>query len=178
MNFSLKPHPLIAHWVPGFMVIFIVSFSVSNWDYTCLFNKIISSEATGSRGALIILTLAVAAFVIGEFLDSVRDLVIERCLDCQGPIQWDFFFKADKNSLRNLMDNYFTYYVLNWNLALGIIVSSISIILLRLLGLVTLPSCRWILIGLLVIAALLFFFIWDAMELRRDIKKHTGATDA
>jgi hypothetical protein len=178
MNFSLKPHPLIAHWVPGFMVIFIVLFSASNWDYTCLFSKIIPNEATGARGALIILTLAVVAFVIGEFLDSVRDLVVERCLDSKDPIKWDFFFKGDKNELKNLMDNYFTYYVLNWNLALGIIVSSISIILLGLLGLIEPPPCRWILIGLLVTAALLIFFIWDAMELRRDIKKHTSSADA
>jgi len=179
MNFSLKPHPLIAHWVPGFTVILIVSFSASNWNYNCLFNKIISNEANWARGVVIILALAVAAFVIGEFLDSIRDLLVERYLDRKNPIEWDFFFRGDnKNELKNLMDNYFTYYVLNCNLALGIIVSLISIVLLWLLDLIKPPACCWILLGLLVIAAFLIFFIWDAMELRRDIKRHTSYTDA
>jgi hypothetical protein len=33
MNFSLKPHPLIAHWVPGMVVLMPLVLSHFNWCY-------------------------------------------------------------------------------------------------------------------------------------------------
>jgi len=154
MNFSLKPHPLIAHWVPGMVVLMPLVLSHFNWSYN---NFIKDCAGTGSAATVTILLLSVGAFLIGEVLDSARDSFIEILLDWVGrrwprseehdypvvryirPIElnWGYFSPEtlDPGKAETFNDYYWTYYVLNMNLDLALLSSMI----LRLLGCVTVP---------------------------------------
>jgi hypothetical protein len=74
MGFSLKPHQLVAHWVPGVVVIAIL-FLADLKNQSHLFKHI--TDALGAP--VTVLALAVMAFAIGIglFLDDIRNLAEE-----------------------------------------------------------------------------------------------------
>lgn len=160
MNFSMKPHPLIAHWVPGFVVTLIILLSIYEWDYSSLANGVVP---TGTSGTFNILALAVIAFVVGQVLDAMRDL-LENIWDIKWKINWQFFFEGDKEKLEKLHENYFTYYVFNCNLSLGIII----IIFLKSFSVVKFPSDWFLFFPLYGIPVV---FILNAISLRCEIRK-------
>ena len=158
MNFSLKPHPLIAHWVPGFVSTLITLLAIYNWDYSSLAQSVVP---TGTSGAFNILLLAVIAFVVGQALDAIRDL-LENIWDIWWEVDWPFFFHGDKEKLENLLESYFTYYVFDCNLSLGIIIT----IILNLFSVIKFPPNWfkfWPAYGFL-------FFILNAIFLRKEMR--------
>lgn len=156
MNLSVKPQPLLAHWVPGFVILIVVLFSVCQWR----FDQIL--KLMDSAGLAVAVTFAVVAFVVGQFLDSVRDIldgfwhsIFKR------KINWRFFFEGDSQQLQNLNEWFFTYYVLNANLVVGLL-----LVLLPGSYLMTIPNSiltwMWIAAGV---------FLVDAVFLRIEIQK-------
>jgi len=98
MNFSLKPHPLIAHWVPGF----VVSLSIFLWGpRLCLESMASNWNAINEKFQIFLggLIAVVVLFVVGQVLDSIRDL-IEGKLDDYCKIKWEFIRKMDVNDLK------------------------------------------------------------------------------
>jgi hypothetical protein len=169
MNFSLKQYPLISHWVPGFFVVLIISLSAYKWgpeDQMEAFKGL-----TGLPVFFSGLAFVVIPFLMGQFLDAIRDL-LENRLDRKSPINWDFFIEGDKDKLESFQEYYFIFYVFDWNLALGIILSIILFFSLWLLYFVHDPPWKWLFVGLVVAAVGLFVFIWNAMSLRGEIKKY------
>lgn len=180
MNFSLKPHPLIAHWVPGMVVLMPLVFSHFHWGYEKFVNDLADST---SAAALSILLLSVAAFLIGEVLDSARDSFIEIGLDWFGrtwpraekedypilrylrPIElnWSYFSTLTPEKAQVFDDYYWTYYVLNMNLALALLLSMI----LNLLGCVTVPEGYSFWFWLVAILSF-FILLCDALVLRHE----------
>jgi hypothetical protein len=153
MNFSLKPHQLVAHWVPGFMFLILLALSHPTARS--------SVESLLPRGdALRGFVLAVVAFALGELLDCVRDLC-ENVWDCWSEIRWDFFFDADQDRFDRLDGSYFTYYVFNCNLALSLLYFSLMRLISHKYGQVA--------VGLIVACV----FIADTYFLRKNIAKHT-----
>lgn len=74
MFFSLKPHPLISHWVPGFVVVLIISLSFYKWgpmDQVEAFKQLIGLSVFLSSLAFVVIP-----FVVGQFLDAIRDLLV------------------------------------------------------------------------------------------------------
>jgi hypothetical protein len=177
MSFSLKPHPLIAHWVPGMVVLVLIVLSHFNWCYENFVNDWAGST---SAAAVTVLLLSVGAFLIGEVLDSARDGLIERLFDwiaerrrrCRGKVNWDYFFTLPPERTEQFNDYFFTYYVLNVNLVLALALSFV----LLLLGKVTFPEgmqcssrCLFLIIGGVCVLVL----GWDAFALRREIARIT-----
>src|SRR5207249_3970827 len=73
MNFSLRPHQLVAHWVPGFVLLLTVQL----WR-PAMYCKLLG-QLPSDRAALTLVWI-VSAFVLGQLLDSLRDL-LEHCWD-------------------------------------------------------------------------------------------------
>jgi hypothetical protein len=83
MDFSLRPHPLVAHWVPGFVVVVGTLGALFNWSYSKLVAEMAPTATTGTAG---LFGLAVIAFVVGQVLDALRDSFWERLWDCLWPL--------------------------------------------------------------------------------------------
>lgn len=105
------------------------------------------------------------AFVLGQLLDSIRDL-LERFFDRWGEqVNWEFFFTADRAKVDRLDDFYFTYYVFNSNLVLPLL----TFCLLA-------AGCgHWVMAFAIAVAAAIVFL--DARSLRGEIAKHTRRTN-
>lgn len=118
MDFSLRPHPLVAHWVPGFVVVVATLFWRFNWSYRDL---VLAIAPTTTSGTLSLFGLAVIAFVLGQILDAFRDSFWEWLWDYVWPLDWGFFFSGESSKIDNLEAWYFTYYVLDTNFFLGLV---------------------------------------------------------
>ena len=164
MNFSLKPHPLIAQWVPGFTFLTLLWGSLHGWNFSAL-------VPTGAQAVLYTLILSVAPFVIGQVFDTIRNTYIESAFDkCpKRKIWWEEFITAKEDELTRVEENYFTYYVLDWNLAFSLIAFRLlSFLLFWLNGA---PTNMWDGIGLtLAIVFVSRLFIKDAISLRVELK--------
>jgi len=114
MNFSLKPHPLIAHWIPGTVVVVTGLLTWNDWNVS---NTLALVAGDASRATISILVLSVAAFVVGEIIDALRDVREKE------DVNWDFFFDASEDKIKRLNESYFTYYVLCKNLVWAIFVA-------------------------------------------------------
>ena len=155
MNFSLKPHQLVAHWVPGFLLLMVIAVLHPS-----------ASEGVKAllphSDALSGFVLAVLAFAIGQLLDAVRDLC-ENIWDRWDKVDWDFFFEAKPEQIEKLDGSYFTYYVFNSNLVLPLLYFSLG----------RLISGHYAQFALALAADA--FFIVDARCLRKEIARHTRA---
>ncbi len=183
MNFSLRPHPLIAHWVPGVVVVVTALLAWSDWS---VINVLAVFAGDAPKAAISVLVLSVFAFVIGEVLDSCRN-----CRE-DNEVNWDFFFDSDKEKVKRLDEYYFTYYVLNKNLASAIALAWVIFIvhppewarwMILFCKLFQSTQIGWSdvcvsLLKFLLATAAAFCAIWillkDAKALRLEIKTHTG----
>lgn len=156
MNFSLKPHQLVAHWVPGF--VFLLLVPVLHPDLYARLKTLLPSEQA-SRG----LIWVVMAFVSGQLIDCIRNALFERWRDKRQEVNWDFFFSGDARRLENLDRWFFEYYVFDLNLA----VPTLYFFVCRLVQ----GHCLQSVCGLAVAGLLVF----DAWSLREEIAKHTNS---
>jgi hypothetical protein len=175
MNFSLKPHPLIAHWVPGVVVLVTALLAWRDWSVS----KVLATFAgDASRATVSVLVLSVVAFVIGEILDSFRN-----CREDHA-VNWDFFFEeTSEEKVERLNNYYFTYYVLEKNLK-----SAINLALLIFVGwacwklwsgnLFSYPQIGWAVPLFLLAVFAIFILHKDSESLRVEIIKHTNGPTA
>jgi hypothetical protein len=176
MNFSLKPHPLIAHWVPGVIVVVTGLLAWSDWHVS----KVLSTFAgDASKATLSVLVLSVIAFVIGGILDSFRN-----CSE-DDEVNWDFFFDASEAEVQRLNEYYFTYYVLSKNLtfaiAVGLLIFAVHPPEWACWNTLLCTSFSFARLGIFlgVTAALVFavaILAKDSKSLRGEIKTHTNKT--
>jgi hypothetical protein len=117
LNLQIKPHPIIAHWVPGVVVVVAGLLAYKDWKVACVLDTF---AKTASAATVSVLVLSVFAFVVGEILDSYRD-----CREEEKELNWDFFFSGDPPKIDRLIESYFTYYVLNTNLSSAILIALI-----------------------------------------------------
>jgi len=120
MNLSLKPNPIIALWVPGFLTLTVTLFvAYQNGSLNIL------SLSTVIPLYIIGFMVIIAGFAVGEFLDTIRGLsenIWDRICKHKYEINWKFFFDANEEHIRNLEEWYFTYYELDFNLLSGTII--------------------------------------------------------
>lgn len=162
MNFSLKPQPIIALWIPGFAFCSILYMSSVGWEVSE-----VAKQFSSPSGYILALAFAVIAFIAGALLDAMRN-VMENVWDKKKTwtVTWDFFYYCkDTQLLTNMDDNYFTYYILDANLSLTILVSCLLTLFVA-----PLKSSSYFLVPAV---ALLLVLIWDACILRGDIRDFT-----
>jgi hypothetical protein len=176
MNLSLEPHQLVAHWVPGLILLLLATFLYPDW-YAQI-SQLLPQDHL-SRGFIWV----VLPFVSGQLIDCFRNSVIEEALDNWWPekkVSWDFFFSGDKEKVEKLRRSFFDYYVFDANLVLPALCFTIW----RLLECI----CEWtyfqwhhwhwaqwlVCLGLAATGvAVTFLLVWDARSLRIEIAKHT-----
>ncbi len=134
-DFVLRPQPLLGHWVPGLIVTTLSLFWVRDAHGELLLKKVASFPST----TVMVLALAILSYAIGELLDSLRDLA-EDLVDWEprdhirwrwlastlswlgvAPLHWEFLVTANERHRLNFEEWYFTYYLLDGNLAIGLL---------------------------------------------------------
>ncbi len=153
MNFSIQPHQLVAHWVPGLILLVFIRVVGQNFEGVV---KIPLPSGEAAR----LFTYSVLAFALGQLLDAIRNLV-EHILDRWDKVNWDFFFEGPQEKIERLDRHYFTYYVFDANLTIACTCFMFAELLLR--------DWVWFAVPLLPT----YFFARDGGSLRKEIAKHT-----
>ncbi len=173
MDFALKPHPLMAHWVPGFASVSVALLSHFDWNYDSLAEGLAPTDHRAIFNAFV---LAVTAFVIGEILDSLRDICewgVDYFCGQLFPEDWGQILSTLSEQQRRIFEeHYFTYYVCGANLALASFLVFIS-------GLVQQFHISWLSWVSLIIPYRVHFFVacamvilWaDALLIRREMQR-------
>jgi len=170
MNFSLKPHQLVAHWVPGFVVLtmwlladlhYANLHSSGSHPYIAFWTK---SNMFFGHGSAVVLS-AIVSFVVGQFLDSLRNWA-EDFLDRkpESKIKWKMLKMLTKDELAIFEDYYFVYYVFSANLLIGLLIGFFVTIFLGVF-----PSDHYCLSAMPVAIGIIVFFR-DARSLREEIR--------
>ena len=116
MNFQMKPHPFLAHWVPGFFLSTTILLRHYYWSYHALMEYMPPSQ---TKSFIVGLAVVVFAWIAGQGLDAARDIA-EHVLDLACPIDWEFFFWADRLAIERFEEHYFSYYVFCFNTAIAL----------------------------------------------------------
>lgn len=169
MNFSLKPHQLVAHWVPGFVVLTMwlladVHYANTHSNYIAQWFKI--NKLVGSGFG--VLLVAIVPFIVGQVLDALRNWNEDRLYKIEkklkSEIKWAAEFKLNETELNLFENTYFTYHVFSANLCIGLTLGLVSTILLGIF-----PCDHWILFTMPVLMGIILFFR-DARSLRAEIR--------
>ncbi|HWG19130.1 MAG TPA: hypothetical protein VG225_01285 [Terracidiphilus sp.] len=161
MKFELNLHVLIAHWIPGFLLLMAVRPVLID-GASPLLKSLMGTGFPGGE-AITALSLVVAAFLVGEILDASRDL-LENIWDRFQGVAWDFFSDAGQDEVEKLRTSFYTYYVFDCNISLALVILLLSNNFINLLG-------RWLVVCLSW--AFLIVFALNAGRLRREIASRT-----
>jgi hypothetical protein len=166
MDFSLRPHQLVAHWTPGFVLLGILGLTDLSGFRNILVTHPTVCHYLETNQAITLLAIAVAGFVIGEFLDTIRDLIDRaiddgnlKCLDWIPKVDWKFLVKGEDSKVQRTDDYYFIYYVFQMNLVWVLVIGGPRLW-------VASHFSFAVLIGTIVVVAILF---GDAVFLRKDM---------
>ncbi len=159
----MRPKPLLAHWVPGlaFVVISLLTLTSSVQEALLALVKTYGGFGFG------IIALAILSYVIGQVFDALRDIfewvfyVIFSYLGWRD-VDWYFFVKGEQRYIAGVEDWFFTYYMLNFNLAFAMI--SLNLVPWIVLS----KGERWTSIVLVIL------FVADAAILRYDLVELTN----
>ncbi len=108
----MRPKPLLAHWVPGLAFVAIVVLTLRPGPQGTLVSLF---KVYGRLG--IGVGLGILSYVVGQVFDALRD-VCDCAIDMWEEVNWHFFVTANPRHIEKLEDWFFTYYILNFNLAL------------------------------------------------------------
>jgi len=138
--------------------------------------KYLLSQGTAAlvagSGAFLILS-----WILGTFFDAIRNLFehlwdrIGRARTGEG-LDWDFFFKGEREKVFQLEEHYFAYYILNTNYVIGIILFGLAKFFLSYLS----PSHYVLLLTLCPFLVLVY--VADAFLLRKEMKALLKKEDA
>lgn len=166
VNFALTSHVLMAHWVPGFILVMAVRPILLDGSSLPL-KSLMGADTPGE--AVATLALIVAAFFAGELLDASRDL-LEKLWDRFQRVTWDFFATAGKDEVEKLRTSHFTYYVFDCNVSLALVIFLLSYFAAHLVHIrISLGN------SLVVVFSVIFLiiFVWNAWQLRSEIASLT-----
>ena len=116
MNFYLKPHPFLPHWVPGFFLSMAILLRHYGWSYQRLMDYMPPNQA---KSFLVGLTIVVVAWIAGQALGAARN-ILEHVLDLADPVEWDYFFWCEAAEIEKFEEHYFSSYVFCFNTTLAL----------------------------------------------------------
>jgi hypothetical protein len=159
MEFAPKVGPLVAELLSG-----VAALLIFYYDFHGLSFKGIDQLTSGA-----IVVLVLLAWILGTFFDLIRNQ-LEWIWDCShfttNKLNWGFFFRGDEKRLAHLEHYYWSFYLLDADMAIAIFGSfTVSTLFVRT---ESVSWHMWWIWGLLLFAALLFAN--DARLLRREIK--------
>ena len=159
MNQTLRPQPLLSEVLPGALCLGLILYFVTMKSPGLVdkIREIESAKLVLAAGAFLL-----GSWIVGTFLDSVRNL-FEYCWDrCWGALNWNFFFYAPRDKVAQFEESYYAYYTAKANYVFGLLAALAFLAVLSLLGLQT------AIIGSGVVV--LVICLWDAIALRIEIK--------
>jgi hypothetical protein len=161
MNISLKPGPIISIWLPGFALTVFTLVSLQGWNLVGLVGHL---QPDKSISFWFVIALMAISFVVGQFLDAVREVALENFVfdNICGKVKWEFFFEGSKKAIDNLEAWFYIWYEMDANMVVAILVAAI-------LGLLKKIPINFLTGVLMTLAA--FFFFWGAIQLRSSTKE-------
>jgi F0F1-type ATP synthase assembly protein I len=123
---------------------------------------------SSSGEAIMTLSVVVAALIVGELLDSVRDLLEWVWDHVFAPMPWSLFDTADKDKIEQFYNSRFTWYAFDCNISLALV-----LVILLALYFGTVPV--WFVITLVLSLGI---FVVNACSLRSEMVRLTAAAPA
>ena len=179
MSLTLKPRVFLIGFLPGFLFICGIILANQEFDFNQILNQ--ANDITLIIGIAII----ILSFIIGQVFDSVRECGIEKYFEhkyknCKSKdkqdINWDFFYDAMEKDIDKLDNNYYLFYVLNFDLSICLL-----FLILYFPFWIVFSSCKLdsstiksIMIFITIYGASILLLVLDALELRKEIARHTN----
>jgi hypothetical protein len=162
MEFAPKVGPLVAELLSGAAALLIFYY-----DFHGLAFKGLDELTSGA-----IVVLIVLAWILGTFFDLIRNQ-LESIWDCHHltthELNWGFFFRGDEKRLAHLEHYYWSFYLLDADMAIAIALSLMFSVCILHLQIIPVHGHMFFIWGLLLIVASLFAI--DAASLRWEIKR-------
>jgi hypothetical protein len=162
MNFAPKVGPLVAELLSGVTALIIIYYDFHGLSFKEF------DELTG--GAIVV--LVIIAWIIGTFFDAVRnhfEWVWDSRWMSEHELNWAFFFRGDEKRLANLDQYFWSFYVLDADMVVAIVLSLAFSLYILLAKIIVARRHTWLIWSLLLFVAA--WFANDAHLLRREIKK-------
>jgi hypothetical protein len=134
---ALRPQPFLAHWAPGAILTGVALFYFTDSSNLRLFWELKARLDT----TLLIISLALVSFAIGQVLDAFRDGIAEDTLDYIGSIlpakgrlakflkwfgaadlNWKAFVTGKEDRVERFEVWFYSHYMLTFNLGLGLLI--------------------------------------------------------
>jgi hypothetical protein len=161
MNFMPKAGPLVAELLSG-----VSALLIFYCDFYGLSFKTIDELTSGA-----IVVLAILAWILGTFFDLIRNL-LEYVWDCRRftlhELNWAFFFRGDETRLANLEHYFWSFYLLDADMAIAILLSLAASPCIVFVSAGAVRGKMWLIWSALLVVALMFAN--DARLLRHEIK--------
>jgi hypothetical protein len=189
MDSSIKPSPMIGEILPGFTFLVLFLFCYFR-AHPCQFEWILSmggGVALATSGLVLIIS-----WIIGDFFDACRDICEDRWdhlsekfarrsklikwLFGENSLRWSFFFDGDHDKVDQLEEYWFSYYKLDCNFVIGIILFLLSELLFWKFEPAFMKLFPWY-INLIILPFVVGIFAWDARILRLGIKENLETLD-
>jgi hypothetical protein len=167
VNFEPKIGPLVAEFLSGSTVLLLEYFAINLSGQK-------APELHVNVGVAISL-FALLAWLTGTFVDAVRNLLLENAWDLwtKTEIKWNYFVLGDEKKIANLERYFFSFYMLDADLAISILLAVwLGPYLTKNTIGIEIHYSRFLTIVCLAVATV--FFV-DAVQLRCEIK---GLVDA
>ena len=112
------------------------------------------------------------AWLLGTFIDALRNVFLEEAWDRFQPVEWSFFVEGPADEISNLDHYFFSFYMADLDIAIGIALylACGHFFITRVLGLnAQYPCAVYLILGIVIVV-----FALDAWSLRCEIRKFIG----
>lgn len=161
MNFTPKTGPLVAEILSGSVVLLLGYFAITHGESV--------PPVLAKNVAAAISLFALMAWLIGTFIDALRNVFLEAAWDRFQPVEWSFFVDGPADEIGNLDHYFFSFYMADLDIAIGVFLYLVfgRIFITRVLGFkAQYPCLVYLILGIVILV-----FALDAWSLRCEIKK-------
>lgn len=159
MNFAPKVGPLVAELLSGFTALFL--------GYFLLPYKF----ELHAKPGIALPAFAISAWILGTFIDALRNLAIESLLDNWWRIDWKFFIHGNREHVAGVEEYFFSFYRIDMDMAAAILLFLILGPFIPYLFLNGPVVCYPIRTGLALVVPTVLFFV-DAGLLRSEVRRY------